>query len=134
MIEPGIEGTLVPERQVIRSPEAKLRGPVGVHIKLIANPSLKRSDDPELASGEVIRLRGSTTPPARSQRISLRYTGPGTGGQLVRLASVETDRRGRFRYHWRPKRLGSYELWAFYRRQQRNRTSDHICPALFSVR
>lgn len=110
----------------IQPPAYRFSGRTGVRIdlrlgKLAASP------------GERVRIRGSTRPRVRRQRLRLRVLRP-DARRLRTLAVVRTDRRGRFRYaDWRPRRRGTHEVWAFYRTQSPRLTDDWACPYRLQV-
>lgn len=80
-----------------------------------------------------IRIFGRTSPRAVGKPLLLAYIGPGTNGRLRRISTVRVDRRGRFRYDgWRPRRLGTYELWAFLGRIP-DLAPAHRCPRTFEL-
>lgn len=129
--EPGATGTIGADQVVL--PEApRLIGPTGVRISFTTRPwtpltNPKRA--PTLRPGRTITVSGRTEPALKRQVVSLRTVGPGQGRPKLRLlARVRTDRRGRFRYEWSPRRPGIHQLFAFYRRQRRGVTSDRACP------
>jgi hypothetical protein len=129
----GSRGTLSRARRRLRVPRPQLElRRTGVRLRLWTRP---RSDPTAAAShgarirrGRAIVVHGSTRPALAHVRIRLAVVRPGSS-RLRTLARVRTDRRGRFRYGaWRPRRLGRYELWAFYASQRRDTVSDHRCP------
>jgi hypothetical protein len=123
---PEEQGTLSQAYELVSpAPRVRLRRS-GVRIRLSVRPAARRA-------GRPLRVRGTTWPELRRQRVALRYFGPGAQRRLRTLAFVRTDRAGRFRYRWTPATSGRYELWAFYRSQRRGYVSDHACPRLLRV-
>jgi hypothetical protein len=83
------------------------------------------------------RRRGRTERALHGQRMVLRYDYlPLRGRSRHRtLAPVRIDRRGRFRYrNWRPRRRGSYRLYALYRPRSASRVRDVSCSRGFALR
>jgi hypothetical protein len=135
----GTQGTLSAPAVRLRSPQPRLdlRRRSGVRLRLFTSP---RSDSTagnrrpaRIARGRRVLIRGDTWPRLRNVRVRLAAVYPGSA-RLRTIATVRTDRRGRFRYRrWRPRRLGGYELWVFYPRQRERFLSDHRCPRGFRL-
>ena len=126
---PTSASTLTRSTAPVRSPAVALRGTTGTRITLATTPRSALAGVKEQRSarlGRVVRVRGTTDPPLRSGRITLRHVPPGARKPTL-LARVRTDRRGRFTYRWTPKRGGLHELWAYSPAGPR-RVADHTCP------
>jgi hypothetical protein len=100
----------------------------GVRLRLStsprSDPTASRRRPATIERDRRIVIRGSTWPRLRKVDIRLSAVLPGSS-RLRTIAHVRTDRRGRFRYRsWRPRRLGRYELWAFYSSQRKRTVSD----------
>ncbi len=148
----GTVGTIGPD-QVIRPPEPSLAGQSGVRIDLATKPATSVRADrlpvPSIKRKRPIRFSGSTSPQVVRQKIRLAYRwlgGTRDQANLVKIATVRTDKKGGFRYPpkaskkkrsknrgWLPTRLGRYEVRAYYDSQQSNLASDFICPRGFSL-
>ena len=134
----GTRGTLR-RRQVVSVPSPRLKANrTGVRIEFFTTP--RSSPSPgyvnveTIERGQPISVYGHIEPRMPRQRVLLRYFEPGAR-RLRTLAVVRTSRRGHFRFRgWRPRKRGSYELWAFYPRQRQSLLSDHACPREFVVR
>jgi hypothetical protein len=115
----------------------RLKGPLGVVISMPTQPRSAdglRGGTPTYRRGQVFRVYGRTRPVLRRQVIGLRALTPGPLRRPHLIASVRTDRRGRFSYRWRPLQPGTHQLFAFYRQQQRGVTSDRACPRVVEIR
>jgi hypothetical protein len=128
------------EPQSVIPPKAPVHaGKSGVEISLTTSPpsAPKPSQSvPTVRVGREVRIRGETSPRIRGQFVILRYfqNGDTRDSPFRKLARVRVGRRGRFTYRgWRPRVVGRYELWAFYKTQRRNLVSDHACPRVFEV-
>jgi hypothetical protein len=133
----GEEDTLVGDQE-IRPDAPRVRPPFGTHITLSTRPrtpyypAVRR-----FRRGQAIDIRGRTERALHGQRMVLRYDYlPLRGRSRHRtLAPVRIDRRGRFRYrNWRPRRRGSYRLYALYRPRSASRVRDVSCSRGFALR
>lgn len=132
----GGRGTL--ERtQTIRSPQPRVAGRVGVHIRFWTTPRSAPStyvSPPRIRLGRRLWVRGRTTPAIPGQHIALKYARLNRQGRVAgrgTVGRVRVGKRGRFRLGWRPSRPGRYELWATYTSQRRGLRSDETCPRAF---
>jgi hypothetical protein len=127
----------VPSDRDVQAPAPGPTGRLGVHITMTTTPRTSwgaRLPTSTLKRGTALTVHGRTAPPARLQWIKLRYYGPGHQRTYKTLARVRTDRNGRFRLDgWKPRRVGAYELWAFYTSQRKGLVSDYACPQTFKV-
>jgi hypothetical protein len=133
----GGDDTLVGDQE-IRSDSPRVRPPFGTHITLSTRPRTPYFPGARrLRRGQAIEIRGRTERSLRGQRMVLRYRyNPPRGRTRQRtLARVRIDRRGRFRYRdWRPRRRGSYRLFARYRPRSASRVRDESCSRGFALR
>ncbi len=114
----------------------RLLGPTGVRIRMHTNPATPRPPRrhlPTFRPGQTIAVHGTTEPRQAHTRIELRAATPTNRRHLRPIATVRTDRRGRFRYRWHPQARGAYELFAFYRTRSKRVTSDRSCPRAFRM-
>lgn len=99
---------------------AHLARPAGKYAEVSPRPELPRL--------------GSTRPILRRQVIPLRALTPGRLRPPRLIARVRANGRGRFSYGWRPRKPGTHQLLAFYRRQQHGVTSDLACLRVVEIR
>lgn len=128
-------GTLIGEQR-FRPARPRLTGPFGVFVDLATRPRSTFTGNPRplrIRLGRSLQLRGAARS-IRRQLVDLRYVGPGTGSRSRRIARVRVDSRGNFGRRFRPRRRGFYEVFAAYRRQRSNLTSDRSCLRSFRVR
>jgi hypothetical protein len=131
----GVTGTIGTDL-AIRPPAPRLRGPTGVRLTVRTRPRTPLFNPrraPRVEPGRAIRIFGTTDPVLRREAISLRVLVHGADREPRRLARVRTDRRGRFRHVWRPRRAGIHELFAYYEPQRRGVTADRTCPRFLRV-
>jgi hypothetical protein len=122
--------------QHVLSPAPRVTGATGVELLLSSRPSLPRRGQRGrgLRRGERVSFQLRTHPHLSRRHVTLRYTGPGHARKLHRLATLTSDRHGRFAaYRWVPPRAGAYEVWAFYRSRSKRIRSDYSCPLTFRV-
>jgi hypothetical protein len=81
-----------------------------------------------------VRVTGRVLPAVADRRVVLTWTR--NGGAAHALATVRTDRRGRFAApRWAPGRSGDYEVWARYPTQAGSLAGDGTsCPVRFRAR
>lgn len=80
-----------------------------------------------------VTLSGRLLPAEAKRRVDLQLRKP--GGALRTIASVRTDKNGRFRGSWRATTRGIVEFWARYPRQSGKLRADSTsCPMRLRVR
>lgn len=136
LVAPQLDGpATLPGALVLRPSRPQILAPSGVHITMRTRPRTRRflaRKLPTYRPGRLVRIFGRTDPILRRQVIELRVLRAGFAKPRP-LARVLTDARGRFKFRWRPRRLGVHQLFAFYRRQQRGVTSDRACPQVLRI-
>jgi len=109
----------------------------GIRIDLQTSPassyqSLARAH--RIHRGRRITIRGQLHPAVPGQRVRLAWYGPGSSHRLATIGFARSRRNGRFTLSgWRPRRLGTYELWAFVRPSTKEFVADHRCPRVFRL-
>jgi len=108
----------------------------GVRIDLFTRPHSATNGgarNPRVTPGRAISIFGRTTPRLPGQSLVLRSWDPGARS-LTTIARVALDAQSRFHYRgWRPRKPGTYEIWAFYDRPAPGMVADHRCPRYVTI-
>ena len=128
--------------QMIPAPAPIATGNRGVEIEFDTKPAdspiANTKQAPTIKRRGSVAFRGAITPGLRRARIRLAYYAPGSR-KLKTIGRTETNRKGRFRWPdgssrrttaraWRPRKPGSYELWAFVKPRSAGFAPDFSCP------
>lgn len=111
-------------------------GALGAHLLLRTTPGGvwgENATPRSVAFGSRVGLSGSLLPAEAKRRVDLQVRRP--GGALRTVASVRTDKQGRFRGSWRATTRGVVEFWARYPRQSGDLRADSTsCPIRLRVK
>lgn len=119
-----------------RSSGPRAAGALGAHLLLKTSPTGVWGEGKTPRSIKYksrVKLSGRLLPAENKRRIDLQVRKP--GGALRTVASVRTDKRGRFRGSWRATTRGIVEFWARYPRQSSDLRADSTsCPIRLRVK
>lgn len=135
---PFAAGPTVMANQTMRTAGPRVSGRLAAHLFLSSAPSgtvgsVDRAAK-RVARRSSIRFAGRVVPAVGNKNVVLQWARG--GGARHTLATVRTDRHGRFEApSWRPQAAGGYELWARYPKQAGSLEPDQTsCPVRFRVR
>lgn len=111
----------------LRSPQPTLTGRSGVQITLTTRPRSTLTAPARVRLGRSVLVRGQTNPAVAGERIILRASRSAGSRRAFTVARARVAPDGRFSVRWRPRRRGTYGLYAIYR-SQRAQLSDDSSP------
>jgi hypothetical protein len=141
VLEPPLERSAGPA--TVRLPQSFITsGPIarrrrsGVRIDLVTSPrSSYQATNPIAAirRGRPIAIRGQLHPAVPNQIVRVAWIGADSR-RFVIVGRTRTRRDGSFALApWQPRRLGTYELWAFVTPTTPSLVSDYRCPRVFRL-
>ena len=141
VLEPPLERSAGPAtvslpRSVITSGPIARRRRTGVRIDLVTSPRSSYQSTNAISAirrGRPIAIRGQLHPAVPNQIVRVAWTGPNSR-RYVTVGRTRSRRDGSFALApWRPRHLGTYELWAFVTPTTRSLVSDYRCPRVFKL-
>ena len=152
----GSVGTLTTGLGSLTPPQPRVDGRRGVHIQFDTKPATTahafEGTRATIRRGKRIRFKGTTEPVLKGRKIRLAFyylEVPRSEVKLERIGVVRTNAKGRFRYPpkptkksraqndqtkgWAPRRLGAYEVRAYFDGGTPEIAPDFTCPRVFTL-
>ena len=134
---PFEEGVTNPTSLTVRGPAFQVGGRTGVRTVLTSRPARRKGHSYlKVRRSRGLTIVGRTEPPLANRSLRLTYKRMTRGPVPAegRVATVRTDRHGRFAYRWRPRSLGLYAVAAHYdAAADEPVVSDTSCGLIFNV-